>query len=155
MSRKNTQNKELKTKKKVLKTKKFDSNFTNKYHESDQYVALQNKNISNFWGWSEDNDFFNETEILVKITNKETKQTIYRQAVGYTAKKFTERHIMLSYRSLKKLGVSENKEVIVQPTNWFCYLWHHALSQIRYPFRIAVAVAVLSFLLDIISLITQ
>lgn len=149
MSRKNTQSKEL-------ETKKFDSNFTNKYHESDQYVALQNRNISELWGWSEDNDFSNETlEILVKITNKETKQTIYRQAVGYAAKDFTERHIMLSYRSLKKLGVSENKEVIVQPTNWFCYLWHHALSQIRYPFRIAVAVAVLSFLLDIISLITQ
>ena len=154
MSRKNTQNKELKTKKKELETKKFDSNFTNKYHESDQYVALQNKNISDLWGWSKDNDFSNETlEILVKITNKENKQTIYRQAVGYAAKDFEEGHIMLSYRSLKKLGVPE--KVIVQPTNWFCYLWHHALSQIRYPFRIAVAVAVLSFLLDIISLITQ
>lgn len=149
MDRKNPQNKEL-------KTKKFDPNFTNKYYESDQYVALQNRNISDLWGWSEDNDFSNETlEILVKITNKETKQTIYRQAVGYVAENFTKEHIMLSYRSLKKLGVSEDTEVIVQPTNWFCYLCHHALSQIRYPFRIAVAVAVLSFLLDIISLITQ
>ena len=96
----------------ILNTKNFDPNFTNKYHESDQYVALQNRNISELWGWSKDNDFSNETlEILVKITNKETKQTIYRQAVGYTAEGFTKEHIMLSYRSLKKLGLSENKEV--------------------------------------------
>ncbi len=135
-----------------LLIKKFDKDFTDRHQESEQYVALQNRNIGKLSGWNNAEVSNEAWEVLVKVTNKQHKKTIYRRAVGNTLNDFTTQDIMIGYRSMKQLQVVEGSKVIVQPTNWFCYLWNHAQSPIRYPFRIAVIMGLVSILVGIVSL---
>lgn len=133
--------------------KKFDKNFTDKYEESEQLIALQNRNIGELSGWKDAEVSDEAWEMLVKVTNPENGRSIYRRAVGYTANDFTAQDIMLGYRSIKQLQTVIGSKVIVQPTNWFCYLWCHAQSTIRYPFRIAIVAGLLSLLFGVVSVI--
>ena len=136
-----------------LSVKKFDIDFTDKYEESEPYVALQSRNITNLSGWKDADVSDDAWEMLVKVTNPTNGRTIYRRAVGHSADKFSASDIMLGHRSIRQLQTAIGSEVTVQPTNWFCYLWHHAQSQVRYPFRIAIVAGLLSLLFGAVSVI--
>lgn len=92
-------------------------------------------------------------EGLVKIQHK--CRTVYRR---YRGSKVDGNVVELGYRTQKELKVKDGDEVVIKPTNWFCYLWHNQDSCIKHPFRIAfvgIILTLISFLLTLLGLMVS
>ena len=58
---------------------------------------------------------------------------------------------MLGYRSMKRLNVKEGSRVEIESAKWYCYLWNHAEATVKWPFRFALVVAVVSIVLTMLG----
>lgn len=136
-----------------FETMSFDKDFYRDHEDVEKYVALHSSIIKKLsTGETEDNDDDYPIETFVKITY--ANKTIYRKAIGRSSSGLNQEHIMIGYRSRKKLGIKNNTEdkVSVTKGTWFGYLWNHPDSSIRYPFIIAVLLGTISFLFSVIGL---
>lgn len=109
----------------------------------------------------------NETDIdclegLVKISHGCNR--VYRKMRTYTAEGFgvDGNCVCLDYRTRKILKVeaidkdkndstTEENKVTIEPTNWFCYLWNHVDSTIKWPFRITFVSLVITVVCSVLS----
>ena len=123
---------------KVLTVKQHSPEFPGPLAESEKYVVIQSSSVGELLNLRK-NDFQDGdiTELLLKIKSGSGK-SIYRLGVARSIKGLTKDDINIGYRSRKKLGVKLGDKVTVTKTNWFCYLWHHSESCIKYPFILAV-----------------
>lgn len=103
-------------------------------------------------------------EGLVKISHG--CKHVYRKMRGFTTEGFgikgqcvcldSRTCNMLKIKAIDKeeVGVAtEENKVTIEPTNWFCYIWHHVDSAIKWPFRIAVVSVATTFFFSLLSLL--
>ena len=100
-------------------------------------------------------------EGLVKISHG--CKRVYRKMRTYTAEGVgTDGDcVCLNYRTCKTLKVdaidkdkndsaTDENKVTIKPTNWFCYLWNHVDSTIKWPFRIAFVSLVITVVCSVL-----
>lgn len=130
----------------------FDTAFCDKFVDCEKYIALQSASFKDLFNW-DPNGKPEEYDGIVRIRkasdNGFCKNYLYRKAVGHAAGNFTKNQVMIGHRSRKMLDVQLNDEVIIEPACWFLYLWNHADSTIRYPFRVAIIFGIISIVLGI------
>ena len=70
--------------------------------------------------------------------------------------------VYLDYRTCKTLKIkaiskdninsaTDENKVTIESTNWFCYLWHHVDSAIKWPFRITFVSLVITVVCSVLS----
>ena len=76
---------------------------------------------------------------LVKISSDAIgSKSVYRKCRAYSGIKSHD--VALGYRTQQTLSLNnkDNKEIRVERTNWFCYLWNQFDTAKKYGFRAAV-----------------
>lgn len=126
----------------------LDKDFVDKHNDYENYVLVYSKAMEELY----DGKFCNDddaTDALVKVRYSCT--TVYRKCVARYGMK--EGQVALGYRTKKILGIDANSKVKVSKTNWFCYLWHHNDSTVKWPFRIAFIALLLTAAQAVISIV--
>lgn len=136
----------------------FDADFVTKHpNDCETLVAMHSNNVSTYLtkhGEKKDKITIDSIEGFVCIQNASDKsKCIYRKVAGSASYGLDKEHAMLGHRSMKQLGIKEYEKVIVEQTRWYCYLWNHYDSLVRYPFRVAFFLGTLSLIFSLISII--
>lgn len=140
----------------IYKVFAFDADFVTKHlDDCETLVAMQSNNVSRYLKkGGEEEITIDSIEGFVCIQNASDKsKCIYRKVVGSASYGLDKEHAMLGHRSMKQLGIKEYEKVIVEQTRWYCYLWNHYDSLVRYPFRVAFFLGTLSLIFSLISII--
>lgn len=136
----------------------FDADFVTKHpNDCETLVAMHSNNVSTYLtkhGEKKDKITIDSIEGFVCIQNTSDKsKRIYRKVVGSASYGLDKEHAMLGHRSMKQLGIKEYDKVIIKQTRWFCYLWNHYDSLVRYPFKAAIYFGVLSLIVSLVSMV--
>jgi hypothetical protein len=139
----------------IYKVFAFDADFVTKHlDDCETLVAMHSKNVSSYLKkGGEEEITIDSVEGFVCIQNASDKsKCIYRKVVGSASYGLDKEHAMLGHRSMKQLDIKENEKVIIKHTRWYCYLWNHYDSLVRYPFKIAIYFGLLSLILSLVSM---
>lgn len=139
----------------IYKVFSFDADFITKHlDDCETLVALQSNNVSIYLKKGEESITIDSIEGFVCIQNASDKsKCIYRKVVGSASYGLDKEHAMLGHRSMKQLDIKEYEKVIIKQTRWYCYLWNHYDSLVRYPFKIAIYFGLLSLILSLASFV--
>ena len=140
----------------IYKVFAFDADFVTKHlDDCETLVAMQSNNVSRYLKkGGEEKITIDSIEGFVCIQNASDKsKCIYRKVVGSASYGLDKEHAMLGHRSMKQLDIKEYEKVIIKQTRWYCYLWNHYDSLVRYPFRVAIYFGILSVILGLTSII--
>lgn len=140
----------------IYKVFAFDADFVTKHlDDCETLVAMQSNNVSRYLKkGGEEEITIDSVEGFVCIQNASDKsKCIYRKVVGSASYGLDKEHAMLGHRSMKQLDIKEYEKVIIKQTRWYCYLWNHYDSLVRYPFRVAIYFGILSVILGLTSII--
>lgn len=139
----------------IYKVFSFDADFVTKHlDDCETLVALQSNNVSIYLKKGEESITIDSIEGFVCIQNASDKsKCIYRKVVGSASYGLDKEHAMLGHRSMKQLDIKEYEKVIIKQTRWYCYLWNHYDSLVRYPFKIAIYFGLLSLILSLASFV--
>lgn len=140
----------------IYKVFAFDADFVTKHlDDCETLVAMQSNNVSRYLKkGGEEEITIDSIEGFVCIQNASDKsKCIYRKVVGSASYGLDKEHAMLGHRSMKQLDIKEYEKVIIKQTRWYCYLWNHYDSLVRYPFRVAIYFGILSVILGLTSII--
>lgn len=133
--------------------KPIDKEFVKLHNNYERYALVYSKSFAKIYddkSLEYHRDDNNVLEGFVKI--KHNGRTVYRKCCAHFGINGGE--VAIGYRTMRELGLPEknnakDNNVQISATNWFCYLWKHMDSIIRWPFRIAL----ISLLLSIIGII--
>ena len=114
--------------------------FIDKALEYENYVLVYSKDLARIYEKDVIADVIDDDsrfEGLVQI--RHGSKVVYRKCRAFN--RINKDTIGIGYRTLRKLGFekpNDAESVCVMPANWFCYLWNHNESVVRWPFIIAV-----------------
>ena len=140
----------------IYKVFSFDADFVTKHlDDCETLVALQSNNVSIYLKkGGEESITIDSIEGFVCVQKASDKsKCIYRKVVGSASYGLDKEHAMLGHRSMKQLDIKEYEKVIIKQTRWYCYLWNHYDSLVRYPFKIAIYFGLLSLILSLASIV--
>ena len=137
---------------KIYKVFSLTPEFVNKHpNDYENFVALHSRDVSSFRD-SKGGKNPDAIEGLVCVKNASNKcKRIYRKVVASSTHGLDGSHAMLGNKSMIQLGIKEYDKIIIRPANRFCYLWNNYDPIIRYQFRVAVILGILSLLVGIVS----
>ena len=105
----------------------------------EQYALIYSENYEKIMGKTHNETDQDYWAGLVKISSDAIgSKSVYRKCRAYSGIKSHD--VALGYRTQKPLSLNnkENKEIRVERTNWFCYLWNQFDTAKKYGFRAAV-----------------
>lgn len=133
----------------------MDFEFVQMHNDFEGYVLVYSKALGKIQDGENLGDVAGNNDALEGLVRiKHNCKCVYRKCIAHKGIKANE--VALGYRSRKKLGLENDNMgyVNVMPTNWFCYLWNHYQSVIKWPFRISFVSLTITTVGAIITILT-
>ena len=92
-----------------------------------------------------------EIERYVKISNPDSKKSIYRKSSGRNG--VLSDQVALAYKTQKELGVQPNSPVTIRQAGFWGYYWYNSEKYVKWAFRIGVISFILTVCSSVISLV--
>lgn len=134
-------------------TTELDTAFVQQHNDYECYALVNSRKMAETQDENKMADYGDSSDAiegLVKISHN--CKAVYRKCKARNGLKGNE--VALGYRTLQKLGLPKGAQVKIKPTCWFCYLWHHYESVIKWPFRFAVVSLLITLVGAIFSIIS-